>query len=469
MKRFRIERDSLGTVQVPVDAYWGAQTQRAIENFPVSGMTFPAAFIRALALVKQASATVNRRLGTLDAKRSKAIIQASREISAGKLRDQFPLDIFQTGSGTSTNMNVNEVIATRANEILTGKRDSRSPVHPNDHVNMGQSSNDVFPTAIHISVALQTKEELIPALEYLHETIVQKTKKYGALVKTGRTHLMDAMPITLGQEMSGWAMQVTNSLNGITSALPHLCELAIGGTAVGTGINTDRKFGAFVAAELSTLTKVKFREAGNHFEAQSAQDAIVELSGHLKTYATVLLKISNDLRWMNSGPIAGLGEIQLPSLQPGSSIMPGKVNPVIAESARMVAVQVFGNDVAITVANGLGDFQLNVMMPVIAYNILQSITLLASVSMLLASKAIAGFEVRKEHVADLIHKNPIIATVLNPTIGYDKAAEVVKRAMKEKKTVKQVVVEMGYLSAAEADRILDPTIMTKPGFSDKKT
>ncbi len=467
MKDFRIEKDSLGEIRVPRNAYWGAQTQRAIENFPVSGITFPAVFIRSLALVKRASATVNRRIGILDVKRASAIIRACDEIVDGKFSDQFPLDVFQTGSGTSTNMNANEVIATRANELLTGKRESKSPVHPNDHVNMGQSSNDVFPTAIHMSACLQTIEHLLPALALLDSTIKRKAKKYSGLVKTGRTHLMDAMPITVSQEMSGWATQIENSITRIKTAQSRLSELAIGGTAVGTGVNTNRKFGKLVAKELSSLTKVKFVEALNHFEAQSAQDGIVELSGHLKTYATALLKISNDLRWMNSGPIAGLAEIRLPSLQPGSSIMPGKVNPVIAESARMVAVQVMGNDTVISVSNALGDFQLNVMMPVIAHNIFQSITLLASVSRLLAEKAIAGFEVNEHQLAELVHRNPIIATVLNPIIGYDKATEVVKKATKEKKTVKQVVVELGYLSAADADRILDPAIMTKPGFIAK--
>jgi fumarate hydratase class II len=366
-------------------------------------------------------------------------------------------------------MNANEVIATRANEILTGTKDTKSPVHPNDHVNLGQSSNDVIPTAIHVAALLQTTEHLLPSLTILSRTLKLKAKNYRNLVKTGRTHLMDAMPITVGQEMSGWAAQVDNSIARIKSTFPRLSDLAIGGTAVGTGINTNRKFGRLVASELSPTTKIRMKEASNHFEAQSSQDSIVELSGQLKAYATVLLKISNDLRWMNSGPIAGLGEIQLPSLQPGSSIMPGKVNPVIAESARMVAVQVMGNDTVIAVANGLGDFQLNVMMPVIAYNILQSITLLATVSRLLAEKAIAGLVVNERHLNELVHRNSILATVLNPLIGYDKAAEVVKKAAKEKKTIMQIVVEMGYLSAAEADRVLDPAMMTKPGFIAKDT
>ena len=468
-KSFRIEKDSLGEIRVRHDAYWGAQTQRALENFPVSGITFPATFICSLVLIKRACASANRRIGILDSKHANAIIQACDEIVDGKFNDQFPLDVFQTGSGTSTNMNANEVIAARANEILTGNRNSRSPVHPNDHVNMGQSSNDVFPTAVHVAALLQTKELLLPALEFLHKTIRAKSGKYRALVKTGRTHLMDAMPITLGQEMSGWATQIENSIERIKSSMPRLSELAIGGTAVGTGINTSRKFGRLVAKELSSSTKMKFKEAPNHFEAQSSQDGIVELSGQLKTYASALLKISNDLRWMNSGPIAGLGEILLPPLQPGSSIMPGKVNPVIAESARMVAAQVMGNDVVITFANALGEFQLNVMLPVIAHNILQSITILSNVSRLLAEKTIEGFKVNELRMTELVQRNPILATVLNPIIGYDKAAEVVKKSLREQKTVKQVVVEMGYLSASEADRILDPAIMTKVGFSGKET
>ena len=467
MDNVRIEKDSMGEVKVSGEAYWGAQTQRAIENFPVSGITFSPAFIRSLALIKRACASTNRRLGALDSKRANAIIHACDDIAAGKLADQFPLDVFQTGSGTSTNMNVNEVIASRANEILTGTKNSKSPIHPNDHVNMGQSSNDVFPTAIHVSAAFQTHKVLLPALETLLKTIRTKAKKHGSLVKTGRTHLMDAMPITVRQEMSGWAAQVEHAISRITSSLPRVCELAIGGTAVGTGINTNPKFGRLVAKELSSRSKPKFKEAPNHFEAQSAQDAIVELSGQLKTYATSLLKIANDLRLMNSGPIAGFAEIQLPALQPGSSIMPGKVNPVIAESARMVAVQVMGNDAVIALSNGLGDFQLNVMMPVLAHNILQSIEILGNISRLLAEKVIAGFDIRENRVAELINKNPILATVLNPLIGYDKAAEVVKRSIKEHKTVKQVVLELGYLSPEQADRMLNPALMTKPGSTAK--
>jgi fumarate hydratase class II len=467
MNEYRIEKDSMGEVKVPKEAYWGAQTQRAIENFPVSGIVFAPVFIRSLGVIKHACASVNREFHLLESHFADAIIRSCDEVIEGRFDNQFPLDIFQSGSGTSTNMNANEVIATRANEILTGAKHARTPVHPNDHVNMGQSSNDVIPTAIHVSARLQTQERLLPALEFLHRTINEKQKQYGAVVKIGRTHLMDAMPITLEQEMSGWATQIEYSRRRIESTLPRLSELAIGGTAVGTGINTPSGFGARVADRISELTKIDFREAANHFEAQAAQDAVLELSGQLKTYAASLMKIANDLRWMNSGPLAGLAEIRLPSLQPGSSMMPGKTNPVIPEVARMVAAQVIGNDFVIALSNSLGDFQLNVMLPVIAHNIVQSITILANVSRLLAGKVIKGIEVNEDHINALVHLNPMIAAVLNPIIGYDKAAEVVNKASEEKKTVRQVVVEMGYLSAEEADRILNPGDMTRSGFTGK--
>ncbi len=468
MGEYRIEKDSLGEVKVPKDAYWGAQTQRAIENFPISGIRFPRPFIRALGLIKYAAAKVNKELGYLDPQLADVIMQAAMEVAEGKFDDQFPVDIFQTGSGTSTNMNANEVIATRANEILTGNKHTKNPVHPNDHVNMGQSSNDVIPTAIHVSAYSETVEKLIPALEHLRDTILKKAEQYKDLVKTGRTHLMDAMPLTLYQEMSGWARQIELGIQRIKDALPRVAELAIGGTAVGTGINTHPEFGRRVSEELSRLTGHPFREAENHFEAQSAQDAIVELSGALKTVAASLMKIANDLRWMNSGPIAGLAEVKLPALQPGSSIMPGKVNPVIPEAVRMVAAQVFGNDATITWGGALGDFQLNVMLPVIAHNILESIKILANASRVLADKAIAGFEVNRKRIENLVDRNPILATVLNPIIGYDKAAEVVKKALAEEKTVKEVVVELGYLTPEEAEKLLDPILMTTPGRVSEK-
>ncbi len=461
---YRIERDSLGEVRVPADALWGAQTQRAIENFPISGLRFPRPFIRALGLIKYAAAKVNQDLGLLDAERAKVIMQAAEEVAEGKWDDQFPLDIFQTGSGTSTNMNANEVIATRANEILTGVRRTKDPVHPNDHVNMGQSSNDVIPTAIHVSAYLETAEHLLPALSHLHQVLVEQAKAWDHLVKTGRTHLMDAMPIRLGQEISGWARQVELGIERVKAALDRVAELAIGGTAVGTGVNTHPEFGRRVAEELSRLTGHPFREAENHFEAQAAQDAIVELSGQLKVVAASLMKIANDLRWMNSGPIAGLQEIRLPALQPGSSIMPGKVNPVIPEAVRMVAAQVFGCDAAITWGGALGDFELNVMLPVMAYNILLAIKILGNAARVLADKARIGFTVNEEYIAERVGRNPILGTALNPIIGYDKAAEVVKKALAEGRTVKEVVVEMGLLSPEEAEKVLDPRHLTEPGL-----
>lgn len=457
---YRIERDSLGEVRVPKDAYWGAQTQRAIENFPVSGIRFPSVFISSLGYIKLACSEVNRLLGLLRPDLAQVIIKASEEVIRGDFDDQFPLDIFQTGSGTSTNMNANEVIATRANEMITGRKDTKNPVHPNDHVNMGQSSNDVIPSAIHISAVIQAKRLLLPALNRLHSAVEEKSRLYHDVVKTGRTHLMDAMPITLGQEMSGWASQISSSIKRIEAIFPRLSVLAIGGTAVGTGINTHPDFGKKVARVISERTGIDFTEAENHFEAQSSQDSILELSGLLKTLASSLMKIANDLRWMNSGPVSGLSEIRLPALQPGSSIMPGKVNPVIPEAVRMVAAQVMGNDLVITVSDSLGDFQLNVMLPVIAYNILQSITILSNVSDLLSEKAIKGMEVNGERMRELTEKNPIIATVLNPLLGYDKTAEVVKKALRENKSIKDVVVEMQLLSAEEAERILDPKRMT---------
>ncbi len=467
MSDYRVEKDSLGEVRVPAGAYWGAQTQRAIENFPISGIRFPRVFIRALGLIKYAAAKVNRDLGLLDDERAQVIMRAAEEVAAGKWDDHFPLDIFQTGSGTSTNMNANEVIANRANELLGQPLGTRSPVHPNDHVNMGQSSNDVIPTAIHVAAYLEVDQVLLPALEHLRDVLRARAEDWDHLVKTGRTHLMDAMPIRLGQEFSGWARQIELGIERVRAALPRLAELAIGGTAVGTGINTHPEFGRRMAAELSRLTGLPLREAVNHFEAQSAQDAAVELSGALKTVAASLMKMANDLRWMNSGPIAGLSEVRLKALQPGSSIMPGKVNPVISEAVRMVAAQVFGNDVAITWGGALGDFQLNVMLPVMAHNLLQSITILGNAARVFADKALTDFTVNEDRIRELVGRNPILGTALNPIIGYDKAAEVVKKALKEGRTVKEVVVEMGLLSPEEADQVLDPRHLTEPGLRKK--
>jgi fumarate hydratase class II len=458
----RIEKDTLGEVRVPQNAYWGAQTQRALENFQISNLKFPKSFIKALAYVKLACLEVNYELGKIPQNYYNAIKQAINEIIEGKFDDQFPLDIFQTGSATSTNMNINEVISTRANEILTGKRITKEPIHPNDHVNMGQSSNDVIPTAMNVSAYYETKYKLIPSIEHLYQTIVKKSLELKDVIKTGRTHLMDAMPISFEQELSGWATQILYAKHRIESTFTRLRELAIGGTAVGTGINTHPNFGKKVAEKLSKLLNLDFIEANNHFEAQSSRDSILELSSALKILATNLIKISNDLRLMNSGPIAGFSEIILPELQPGSSIMPGKVNPVIPEAVRMVGVQVIANDLSITISNSLGEFELNVMMPIMIYNILNSIEILTNACYILADKCIKDFIVNKEHVEELLYRNPIIATILNPIIGYDKSAEVVKRALKEKRSVKEIVVEMGYLTKEEAEKIFDLNKLIKP-------
>ncbi len=464
MTDHRIEKDSLGEVKVPVNALYGAQTQRAIENFPVSSIRFPRDFIRALGLIKAVAAEVNAGLGLLDAKIAHAVHLASLEVAEGKWDGQFPLDVFQTGSGTSTNMNANEVIASRATQLLGTPP---APVHPNNDVNRGQSSNDVIPATIHVSAYLQLSEQLLPALGHLHETLKRRERDCADVVKTGRTHLMDAMPVRLGQEISGWAYQTAQSIERIESCLPRLAQLAIGGTAVGTGINSHQDFGKIVALRLAGRTKLPFVETGNHFAAQATMDTAVELSGHLKTTASSFMKMANDLRWMNSGPLNGLGEISLPALQPGSSIMPGKVNPVMAEVMMMTAAQVTGNDVAITIANQQGNFELNVMLPVIGHNLLQSITLLANASRLLADHAIAGFVVNRERIAGLVDRNPILVTALNPVIGYDKAAQIAKKAYAEGRSLKDVAAEMTDLSREELDRLLDPGKMTEGGIGSK--
>ncbi|MCS7245276.1 MAG: class II fumarate hydratase [candidate division WOR-3 bacterium] len=459
---YRIEKDTIGEVKVPESAYWGAQTQRALENFQISNIKMPISFIRALAYVKLGCLEVNYELGKIEKEYYDAIKKAINEIIEGKFDDQFPLDIFQTGSATSTNMNINEVISTRANEILTGKRNTKSPIHPNDHVNMGQSSNDVIPTAMNVSTYYETKYKLIPAIEELYNSIVEKAGTLKDIIKTGRTHLMDAMPISFEQEMSGWATQILYAKHRIEGTFVRLRELAIGGTAVGTGINTHPNFGKKVAEKLSKYLNLDFIEANNHFEAQSSRDAILELSGALKVLASSLIKITNDIRLMNSGPIAGFGEISLSELQPGSSIMPGKVNPVVPEAVRMVGIQVIANDLAISICNSSGEFQLNVALPVMIYNILYSIEILSRACILLSEKCIRDFVVNKEHIEELVYRNPIIATVLNPIIGYDKAAEVVKRALKEKRSVKDIAIEMGYISKEEADKIFDLKKLIKP-------
>jgi fumarate hydratase class II len=454
----RTERDSMGELQVPADALWGAQTQRAVQNFPISGLPMPRAFIGALGLVKQAAARANTRLGLLDAAVARAIEGAAEEVAAGRLDAHFPIDVFQTGSGTSTNMNANEVIATLATRRL-GKA-----VHPNDHVNMSQSSNDVIPTTIHLSAALGVRRELIPALERLRDTLLAKEREVGAVVKTGRTHLMDAMPVTLGQELSGWRAQIESGLARLAATEPRLLALAQGGTAVGTGINAHPDFGARFCEALAELTRTPFTPARNYFEALSSQDTAVELSGQLKTLAVSLMKIANDLRWMNSGPLAGLGEISLPALQPGSSIMPGKVNPVIPEAAAMVAAQVIGNDAAITVAGQAGNFQLNVMLPVIARNLLESIRLLANISRALADSAIAGFKVNHARLAEALERNPILVTALNPVIGYEKGAAIAKKAYAEGRPVREVAEKMTDLPREELARLLDPADLARGGI-----
>ncbi len=456
----RTVRDSMGEMQVPAYAMYGATTARAVENFPISDLRFSRSFLRALGLVKQAAAAVNADLGLLDQGLAIAIESAAIEVAEGKWDAHFPIDIFQTGSGTSTNMNANEVIATRADQLDHGET---SP-HPNDHVNMGQSSNDVIPTAIHVAAYLEIAERLLPALTHLQETLDRRAAETRDIVKTGRTHLMDATPVRLGDEIGGWAAQVGQARTRLEASLPRLAELAIGGTAVGTGINTPAEFGQFVAAKLASLTDQPFREAGNHFAAQGSMDTVVEVSGQLKAYAAGLMKIANDLRWMNSGPQAGLGEIVLPVLQPGSSIMPGKINPVIAEATMMVCAQVIGNDAAITVSAQMGNFELNVMLPVIAHNLLESISLLASASNVLADKAIAGFTVNTETIAELVEKNPIMVTALNPVIGYDMAAKIAKQAYADGRRVKDVAAEMTDLSPDDLDRILNPASLADPGI-----
>jgi fumarate hydratase class II len=463
-QEFRIEKDSMGEVQVPQNAYYAAQTQRAVENFPVSGIRISRPLIQALGTIKQAAAQVNGALQHLPADVAAAIQAAAAEVVEGKLDEHFPVDIYQTGSGTSSNMNTNEVITNRAME-LKGDGLSR-PVHPNNDVNFGQSSNDVFPTAIRIAALLEAKRTLIPALQHLHDTFLSKGREYAHVVKTGRTHLMDAMPVTLEQEFSGYARQLELGIVRIQSALERIAELPQGGTAVGTGINTNPEFPAKFAAVVSELTGESFVEAKNHFEAQATVDAPVELSGQLKTVAVSLLKICNDLRWMNSGPNGGLGEIQLAALQPGSSIMPGKVNPVIEESTAMVCAQVIGYDASISIGGLSGNFELNVMLPMVAHSLLESIRLLANAARNLADRSVSRITVREAHISELVGKNPILVTVLNPLIGYDLAAKIAKTAFAENRSLREVALELAgdKLSEAELDKALNPVQMTKIGF-----
>jgi fumarate hydratase class II len=457
-KAFRIEHDSMGELQVPEDALWGAQTQRAVNNFPISGLTMPRQFIAALGLVKWAAAGANAELGLIKSDVAIAIQKAALAVSAGDYDEHFPIDVFQTGSGTSSNMNANEVIAHVATEALGAE------VHPNDHVNMSQSSNDVIPTAVHVSAALAINEKLLPALRHLSKALAKKAEETDKVVKTGRTHLMDAMPVTLGQEIRAWQFQVDQGSERIGGSMQRLTALAQGGTAVGTGINAHPKFGGKVAVLLGEHAGLPFRAADNQFQSLSCQDAAVEMSGQLRTLAVSLTKIANDLRWMNSGPLAGFGEIALPALQPGSSIMPGKVNPVIPEAVAMVAAQVIGNDAAIMMGGQSGNFQLNVMLPVVAYNLLQSIEILAAASVVLADKAIAGFTVNEENIHRALGRNPILVTALNPVIGYELGAAVAKKAYAEGRAVKDVAKEMTELSDEELDRLLDPAALTEGGI-----
>ncbi|MDH3546001.1 MAG: class II fumarate hydratase [Gammaproteobacteria bacterium] len=457
-KAYRTEKDSMGELEVPRDALWGAQTQRAVNNFPISGLTMPRQFIAALGLVKWAAAGANAELGLLKSDVAIAIQKAAAAVAAGDHDAHFPIDVFQTGSGTSSNMNANEVIA----HIATA--DLGATVHENDHVNMSQSSNDVIPTCVHVSAAVAIHDTLLPALRHLSATLEKKADEVRDIVKTGRTHLMDAMPVTLGQELNGWRAQVDAASARLTDSLRRLTALAQGGTAVGTGINAHPKFGAKVAQLLSEQTGVEFRSAESAFAALSSQDTAVEASGQLRTLAVSLTKIANDLRWMNSGPLAGIGEIALPALQPGSSIMPGKVNPVIPEAVAMVCAQVVGNDATITMAGQSGNFQLNVMLPVVAYNLSQSIELLANASICLADKAIEGFTVNVDNINSALGRNPILVTALNPVIGYEKGAAIAKKAYAEGRPVKDVAREMTDLTDAELDRLLDPASLTEGGI-----
>ncbi|QTP54876.1 class II fumarate hydratase [Billgrantia sulfidoxydans] len=459
MSEHRIERDSMGELRVPGSALYGAQTQRAVDNFPVSGQPMPVAFIHAIARVKLAAAKVNRDLDLLDGERAEAIVAAAQAIVDGKHDDQFPVDVFQTGSGTSSNMNVNEVIAHLAS------RDGLE-VGPNDHVNMGQSSNDVIPTAIHLSAALEVTARLRPALVQLRATIDERAQELDGVVKTGRTHLMDAMPLRLGQELGGWSSQVGQAIERIDSAMVRLSRLAQGGTAVGTGINAHPEFAQRMARELSAQTGLSLSPNDSFFASLGAQDAAVELSGQLRGLACAIMKIANDLRWMNSGPLAGLGEIELEALQPGSSIMPGKVNPVIPESAAQAAAQVIGLDTAVTVAGQSGNFQLNVMLPLIANNLLTSIKLMSNTARLLGERAIATFRVREESLAAPLARNPILVTALNGVIGYDAAAAIAKQAYQAGRPIIEVAEEQTDLSREELERLLDPAKLTFGGLPE---
>ncbi|GAB2915991.1 class II fumarate hydratase [Streptomyces mayteni] len=458
---YRIEHDSMGEVRVPAEARWRAQTQRAVENFPISGQRIERAHIAALARIKAAAATVNAELGVIDKDMAEAIVAAADEVVEGRWDEHFPIDVFQTGSGTSSNMNTNEVLATLATERL-GR-----PVHPNDHVNASQSSNDVFPSSIHIAATGAVTGSLVPALAHLAESLERKGQEFAGVVKSGRTHLMDATPVTLGQEFDGYAAQIRYGIERLNASLPRLAELPLGGTAVGTGINTPPGFSAAVIAEVARTTGLPLTEARDHFEAQGARDGLVETSGQLRTIAVSLTKICNDLRWMSSGPRTGLAEISLPDLQPGSSIMPGKVNPVIPEAVLMVATQVIGNDVTVTTAGASGNFELNVMLPVIAKNLLESVRLLANASRLLADRTVDGITANEERAREYAESSPSVVTPLNRYLGYEEAAKIAKRALKERKTIREAVLDGGYVERGELtleqlDEALDVLRMTRP-------
>jgi fumarate hydratase, class II len=455
----RIERDSMGEVEVPRDALFGAQTRRALDNFPISDLRKPRRFVQALGAIKLEAANVNHELGGLDEEIKNGIVQAAEEVVDGTLDNQFVLDIFQTGSGTSTNMNANEVISNRAIQIMGGELGSKEPVHPNDHVNKGQSSNDVIPTAIHLSALISIKEDLLPALEKLRAALEEKSREFDDVVKTGRTHLQDATPIRLGQEFKGYAGQIERGIERVKKAQEDLSEVALGGTAVGTGVNTHPEFASKVCERLSERFGVEIRETENHFQAQSAMDGAVLTSGALKTVAVSMMKIANDIRWLGAGPRANLAEIALPEVQPGSSIMPGKVNPVIAESAMMVAAQVVGNDATIALAGQGGNFELNTMLPLIAYNLSQSIDILANAASNLADQAVSGLEAT-ERGPELVEKGLMLATALAPEVGYDKATEIAKEAFKTEKTIREVAREQTDLSEEELDEALDAKKMT---------
>ena len=462
----RTERDSIGPVEVPSDRYYGAQTQRSFENFKIGGERFPREFIRAYGILKKAAASVNNTFGVLEDSTKSAIHNAVGEVIEGKLDDHFPLVVWQTGSGTQTNMNFNEVIANRAIEMLGGELGSKDPVHPNDHVNMSQSTNDTFPTAINIAAVESIRQQLIPTMQQLRDTLDEKAKAFSTIIKLGRTHLQDATPLSLGQEFSGYVSALDHGLSRVEKALDHCYELAMGGTAVGTGINSVEGFGIAVAKEIAEITGLPFRTAENKFEALGGQDCIVELSGALKVVAVSLFKIANDIRWLASGPRSGIGEISIPANEPGSSIMPGKVNPTQCEALTMLCTQVIGNDTTITLAGASGNFELNVYRPVIAYNILQSIRLLADGCRSFSKHAVVGITPNQERIDHNLYNSLMLVTALNPHIGYDKAAEVAKKAFKDKSTLRDAIIQLDYMSGEDFDRLVQPEQMIHPRKKD---